>query len=269
MEITVFDVGRGFCALVLGGPGAGVLIGCPSDEATDFHPSAYLRRYDIAGLDALVVDACEEDRLGDLPQLLEEHAVATLGCNRSLPLALLREAAAGRPGLGALVALLERGPPPRPQALPGLHLRLFHNRYPEVSDMGDLSVVSFVGFGDVRAVFPGALGASGWRRLLALPAFRQELATVNVMVASRHGAAEGLCAEVFAHCRPDVVVVPDRPLGGAAAADYGPFAGGLRFDDGRTRGVLATSEHGTLRITQTPFRPAVVHAGAASAVLAP
>jgi hypothetical protein len=48
--------------------------------------------------------------------------------------------------------------------------------------------------------------------LLERPDFRARLADVTVMMASHHGRENGYCEEVFNFCRPQAVVISDKPI---------------------------------------------------------
>jgi beta-lactamase superfamily II metal-dependent hydrolase len=52
----------------------------------------------------------------------------------------------------------------------------------------------------------------GWRNLLALPAFREDLVGVNVFVASHHGRESGCLTELFDIWRPEIFIISDKEL---------------------------------------------------------
>jgi beta-lactamase superfamily II metal-dependent hydrolase len=56
------------------------------------------------------------------------------------------------------------------------------------------------------------LEREGWLALLERPDFRARLADVTVMMASHHGRENGYCEEVFNFCRPQAVVISDKPI---------------------------------------------------------
>jgi len=64
-------------------------------------------------------------------------------------------------------------------------------------------------FGAFKVVFAGDLEVAGWRRLLALPSFRQDLIGTSVFVASHHGRESGCCTELFDLFRPQLVISSD------------------------------------------------------------
>ena len=73
----------------------------------------------------------------------------------------------------------------------------------------DLSLVVVAQFGVFKIVFAGDLEVAGWRRLLGLPSFRQDLMGTSVFVASHHGRESGRCTELFDLFRPQLVIISD------------------------------------------------------------
>jgi hypothetical protein len=61
----------------------------------------------------------------------------------------------------------------------------------------------------LKIVFAGDLEVAGWRRLLSLPSFRQDLICTSVFVASHHGRESGCCTELFDLFRPQLVIISD------------------------------------------------------------
>jgi hypothetical protein len=66
-----------------------------------------------------------------------------------------------------------------------------------------------VQFGTFKILFAGDLELAGWRRLLTISAFRQDVLNVSVFVASHHGLESGCCSELFALLRPQLVIISD------------------------------------------------------------
>jgi hypothetical protein len=73
----------------------------------------------------------------------------------------------------------------------------------------DLSLVVVAQFGVFKIVFAGDLEVTGWRRLLGLPSFRQDLLGTSVFVASHHGRESGCFTELFDLFRPQLVIISD------------------------------------------------------------
>ena len=78
-----------------------------------------------------------------------------------------------------------------------------------VNKTNDLSLAVVVQFGAFKIVFAGDLEVAGWRRLLNLPSFRQDLIGATVFVASHHGRESGCCTELFELFRPQLVIISD------------------------------------------------------------
>lgn len=66
MEITIHDVGHGFCASVIGNHGNVLLVDVGHDQTTGFPPSQYLPAVGITGIDQLIVSNFDADHVSDL-----------------------------------------------------------------------------------------------------------------------------------------------------------------------------------------------------------
>lgn len=94
----------------------------------------------------------------------------------------------------------------------GITCKTFYNSYPKFTDTNNLSCVVFIEFGGFKIVFPGDLEEDGWLALLERQEFRQELAGIDVLVASHHGRENGYCKEIFDYCCPRAVVMSDKAV---------------------------------------------------------
>jgi beta-lactamase superfamily II metal-dependent hydrolase len=262
MLIEIFDVDHGFCALVTADDGQHVLLDCGRNSRTGLSPSGILYARGIRQLEALIVSHADEDHVSDLPALGRAVNVRSLIANDTLAGSTLQnlKAASGEVGLGAqeviwrtnryLVALTGGVSYP---VLPQAELAYFRNPYPSFSNLNNLSLVTFLHYGDIHIVFPGDLEAAGWRSLLQYPDFRAHLTRVNVFVASHHGRENGFCEEVFAFCRPEIVIISDCGIRHASQEmtdTYASRALGVRIGFER-RKVLTTRCDGTIKIWQS------------------
>src|SRR5258708_4659246 len=90
MELTVFDVGHGFCALLRCDNGNCILFDCGYDDEAGFRPSTYLPAIGVRSLQELVVGNFDADHVGDLANLLRTVRVEIFARNRSISAAQLR-----------------------------------------------------------------------------------------------------------------------------------------------------------------------------------
>ena len=118
----------------------------------------------------------------------------------------------------------------------------------------DLSLAVIVQFGKFKILFAGDLEVAGWRRLLMIPAFRQDVQDVSVFVASHHGRESGCCAELFALLRPQLVIISDdeRQYDSQDTDDwYRTRCSGAVFVTNERRYVATTRNDGSMRIDVT------------------
>jgi beta-lactamase superfamily II metal-dependent hydrolase len=254
VNLQIFEVGAGSCALLTAENGNLMLFDCGHDDEIGFRPSSYLRSLGYRSIQHLVISNFDQDHVSDIPNLIAEFRIDVLFRNRSISGPdLTRLKLKGGPlsnAMNATIGLHGRyvHPPPT-TAFPGIEFETFCNRYPDFTDTNNLSVVSFVHTSRFSIVLPGDLEAAGWRALLKNRDFVQHLARVNIFVASHHGRENGFCNEVFDICRPAVILISDGPIKfDTQEFDYAPYARGIPDEYGKTRYVLTTRRHGNLTI---------------------
>ena len=263
MDLGIFDVGHGFCATLIADNGNVMLLDCGADTEIGFQPSRFLQAIGCNEIQLLVVSNYDEDHMEDLPNLLRGLRVRCLLRNRTVGARdLLQMKAESLPiGQGALAmagmmqAYTRDVPVWEAPVFPGVRRTSFCNPFPVFTDENNLSLVTFLHYGNVHVVFPGDLEHEGWQRLLRMPEFRAELAQVNVFAASHHGRENGYCEEVFNVCHPEIIVISDDAIAfdSQDTVDrYAQHTSGVLFTDGRIRRVLTTRQDGTIWIQQRP-----------------
>ena len=262
MRINIFDVGHGNCALVTCPNGARIMIDCGYRSDPGWFPSVT-----FAGqfIDLLVFSNLDEDHVNDLPYIWRNVSLGSIFSNPSVTapaLATMKSEHGMNEGVRHAHAILQSygtGLIGRPANIGLVGAWAYWNRYAwDFTDTNNLSLAVFVRYGAFTILFAGDLETAGWRTLLKSPYFRADLASVNVLVASHHGRANGQCEEVFNVCQPDAVVYSDdrrqfdsqdtdawyraRTKGIVDLTSYRPFLGHGK------RHVLTTRRDGSMRI---------------------
>ncbi len=258
MQIKIFDVEHGFCALVTSINGQNMLIDCGHNNLTNFRPSNYCISKGIHSLNHLVVSNYDEDHLSDLPSLKSSlYHLGILHINDSINSQILRQIKSTSGPLGyGMLALLELlkiyiYPITEPIAFDGIEITHYFNNYPTFIDTNNLSVVTFLKYGDVNIIFPGDLEREGWLNLIRNANFVQRLSEVKIYVASHHGRESGYCKEIFDICNPYIVIVSDGAIQYDTQKDlYSKHSNGVNFPNGK-RYVLTTRRDGHISISQT------------------
>lgn len=94
----------------------------------------------------------------------------------------------------------------------GVACSAFGNSYPDFTDTNNLSFTVFIKYGGFKILFPGDMEKDGWQALLTKPAFVQELAGTDILVASHHGRENGFCEDIFDYFTPLAVVISDKSI---------------------------------------------------------
>lgn len=214
MQIEIFDVGHGQCAVITAPNGRRMMLDCGQrwGEETFWTPSLHYFRETI---DLLALLNLDEDHLRDFKGMIEDCNVPWVLTNPTIgarEFAALKQDGMG-PGAKAFAAWLAR-----PKGLPGgqpdfgaVQIRWYSWSFVlgVVNKTNDLSLAVVVQFGAFKIVFTGDLEVAGWRRLLTVPEFRADLFGTTVFVASHHGRESGCCTELFDLIRPQLVIISD------------------------------------------------------------
>lgn len=258
MILTIFNVRHGFCAYLIADTNNVMLLDCGDDDEAGFSPSSYLRRTQCTGIEQLVITNFDQDHVRDLPNVLRSFPITTFVRNRSFsPEQLISMKLEAGPITNAMnVAIAMHRDYVHPVTAPDfgiIQYNAFCNDYPTFADTNNLSLVSFIHYDGMGIIIPGDLEREGWLELLRDQRFRDNLAKVNVFVASHHGRENGYCEEVFQYCSPDIFIISDKEIVHDTQDNvYATHATGLPFNNGtQTRYVLTTRSDGNIRISKS------------------
>ncbi len=254
MELTIHDVGHGLCVSLVHQNGNVMLWDCGHKEYS--RPSDFLPSQGVSQIDYFFVTNYDEDHISDLPNLRNEITVRSLYRNKSISAEQLRALKLqGGPISTAMESMLNMienyagGPLSPAPEFPGVTYRTFSNSYgANFPDTNNISLATFVSCNDTKFIIPGDVEKPGWAALLQQQGFRDELAGVNVFVASHHGREDGYYEEVLQISSPDVVIFSDSSIKYATqemSDCYARHASGVQFN-GTTRYVISTRNDGSL-----------------------
>lgn len=258
MKIQIFDVSHGFCAYLIADNGNVMLFDCGYNEQTGFRPSLYLPGSGCSAIENLIITNYDEDHIGDLCNLLNVLKIKVLYCNRTITAEQLKKLKLEN---GPLTENMERllstitassNTDFTPPEFPGVEYLTFNCIYPIFVDTNNLSLVSFIHYDDLGIVFPGDVEKTGWKELLKLKQFRDNLRRTNIFVASHHGRENGYCEEVFEYCKPEIVIISDKEIVHETQKTcYAKHASGVPWNGGpKRRYVLTTRSDGMITVTK-------------------
>lgn len=257
MELDIFDVEHGACALLTCDNGARLMLDCGHNASTGWRPGNHLRKQGIYRLEMLAITNYDEDHVSGLPDLLSNVDVSWLWRNKSVSpdiLTSLKSDDGMGEGIDALVEMARRytgGSGESPPEFPGVVRSAFNNTYPEFQDENNLSLVVHLAINGIGFLFPGDLECNGWLRLLEQDRFRAAVMNTSVLIAAHHGRASGICPDIFADygCNPYYVVISDKGYmydTQETVPFYRNVTRGGPFR-GETRHVLTTRRDGHIR----------------------
>jgi competence protein ComEC len=272
MNVYIFDVCHGFCALIVAPNGLGALIDCGRSDA--FSPVRYicdhipLKGANGYPLAKLVVSHPHIDHLKDIGNLTSMLRPWTLKRDDSYDWdhdVKGEDDAEGHENLDKYVAfqrVYQRQAKPLDWAGVNMATPTWIRPRDAIglgSTVNNSSIPVFVEYAGVRILFPGDLEQAGWRGLLERPSFSAELAKgVDFFVASHHGHESGYLTDVFDTMgEPLLNVVSIRHGDENIAEAYSRRAKGMMVN-GVKRSCLTTRHDGSILITVDAGRVATV-----------
>lgn len=219
MQLEIFDVEHGACALLTCDNGQRLMIDCGHNAKSGWRPGDMLRNRGVSKLEMLAITNYDEDHVSGLPNLLEKVDVDWLWRNKSVSADTLKKLKSeDGMGLGieCLAGMIQRftggGNTPAPE-FPGVERKVFYHEYPTFDDENNLSMVLYLKINGIGFLFPGDLETAGWEALLTKDAeFQKAVANTNVLIASHHGRENGICDDIFSQygCEPYWIVISDK-----------------------------------------------------------
>jgi beta-lactamase superfamily II metal-dependent hydrolase len=217
MQLEIFDVEHGACALLTTDHATRMLIDCGHNATTGLTPRKVLQQRGVQVLEMMAVTNYDEDHVSALLDLRQYIAIQSLWRNSSVSadaIAKLKTQDGMGQGIEALVDMARTYTEPLPASVvfPGVARQEFYNTPADFDDENNLSLVIHLTINGVGFLFPGDLECAGWLKLLQRPQFCEAVKSTSVLVASHHGRVSGICDQVFkdAGCNPFFVIISDK-----------------------------------------------------------
>ena len=261
MDVRIFNVEHGGCALVSTDNGEHLMIDAGHNSTTGWRPSVYLPQLGITSLERLIITNMDEDHASDLHNLRRTVAINALYRNPTVgadEIRYLKEQNGIGSGIESLARMMTTytGSVPAQPNLGGLSIQMFWNTYPyDFEDENNLSMVCILRCHGLVVCFPGDMEVQGWNRLLERHDFRASMAEVHVLVASHHGRRNGCCEALYVNgWRPQITIISDSGIEYATqetVAWYRARTQGV-YLNGDFRRVLTTRRDGRILLRTTP-----------------
>lgn len=262
MQLTIFNVEHGACALLMCDNGNSLMIDCGHNAWTGWMPGDHLQSIGIDSLSMLFITNYDEDHVSGFRNLDASVGIDWMVRNQTVSAYDLYQLKS-ETGMGySMQHLANRvdhfvsSTNARPD-FPGVKWKVFHNNYPSFDDENNLSMVVSLTINGVKFLFPGDMERAGWINLLSQDtALCHEVANTDVLIASHHGRENGICSEMFDQlgCKPYIVIISDdyhKYNTQQTVQYYASKAKGISFR-GRDRWVLTTRNDNDVTFTFTP-----------------
>ncbi|TAV33694.1 MBL fold metallo-hydrolase [Rhizobium ruizarguesonis] len=261
MQIRIFDVEHGGCALVTTDNGKHLLIDSGHNSTTGWRPSVYLLQQGIHSLERVIITNMDEDHASDLHRLRNTVRIDSIYRNPTVSAEAIRylkgQDQVG-PGIDALADMMTTFTDSLPAVpdLGGITFDFFWNSYPyDFEDENNLSIVCILRYPSLNVCFPGDMEVAGWRKLWERQDFRDAMSNIQVLVASHHGRMNGCCPELYEYgWKPQVTIISDSGIQYATQetrAWYRARTHGITLNN-EFRRVITTRRDGRISIIATP-----------------
>ncbi|MBM3204503.1 MBL fold metallo-hydrolase [Candidatus Uhrbacteria bacterium] len=256
LQIKIYNVEHGNCAYLVTPNGESILVDAGHSSDADYYPrheiELDLQNRGRSQVTIFINSNADHDHVSDLHDIHGTLQPVILMKNPTIDGSLIRSIKE-QPltnGLEAFCRMCDTytNPIATPD-LGGVEMQSFHNPFSQFEDTNNASLVTFFFYGKIGIIFPGDMEKVGWLELLKNPQFCAALQRTNIFVASHHGREGGYCAEVFNHCKPELVIISDKPVEHQTQEHslYQQHASGVRFGE-QVRKVVSTRSDGTIFI---------------------
>jgi beta-lactamase superfamily II metal-dependent hydrolase len=259
MRVDIFDVGHGACSVITCPDGQRLMIDCGSQTAPPYWwPSVQFLGQTFAGL---ILTNLDEDHVADFESTLKHLNVAAVCINDTIDAPRLKMMKLDGMGAGveSVYKYLQQPYLNLQFGLPQITVSMFRFPFGHFTDTNNLSLITFIEYGQFCILFPGDLEEAGWKNALSNPNFRALLQRVSLFVPSHHGRESGCCADIFKHslCNPYAFIISDKEMiheTQETTAWYRQHARGLQkilanpWEPRETRYVFSTRNDGCISI---------------------
>jgi competence protein ComEC len=213
LKIYIWDVEHGNAITIKTPEGKVVMIDCGTKPRSNFSPAIFIKNaWDVDNLDYLIVSHPHLDHIRDLrnvitvkPKVLESRPIdisKLLTTEYKSNEEIIREYVNFEQRYSGSVAT---------EKDPDTWSVKFLNFFPNVNDdnINNLSIVTFVSYGNFTLLHPGDLEKAGWENLLGDIEFVNILKKTNFLIASHHGLDSGYLSDIFQHFTPKLTIISD------------------------------------------------------------
>jgi beta-lactamase superfamily II metal-dependent hydrolase len=257
MELRIFNVEHGACALLTCDNGATMMIDCGADPRTGWRPGKYLKSKGITALDMLAITNYDEAHVSGIEDLTRNIYVRRLWRNHRVSASAIKRLKRRNElgsGVDHLIWLIENVFTGSSSETAGAlaqdaYFNTFSHSPTDFPDENNLSMVIELNCRGVGFFFPGDLQTEGWRAMLPWRPFQNALTKTEVLIAAHHGEQDGCCDEAFEYCKPRFVVISDKNRGYQSQdsdAYYSSRARGGAFRSDSGRRVIKTGSDGEI-----------------------
>ena len=268
---TIWNVEHGTSIYSVTTNGKKVFLDCGSSN--EFSPALAINsNYEKKKLDHLVISHPHQDHITDLRNIDEKFKIKVLTRSKKINEDVMKD---DNPDVfeppndeivGKYFELLKRftkdvdwsEDPSNPTWGNGCTFHSFYNNDTELG-VNNLSVATFIEFGNETILYGGDLEEKGWQELLKRDSFKNHLKKTTILVASHHGNSSGYCKDIFDYFTPKITIFSaGKYIDENARTKYANHTKGMkvRIKNGgeEERWVLTTRNDGHIQMVFYPYR---------------
>lgn len=269
VDVTVFNVGQGNCIFAefprtIDGRHVNALIDCGGDSGSDLS-SDHLRRAKVTAIDDLIITHPHKDHILDIVSIYKKFPPSVFTRNKSITREKVKEEnsdifTSDKELIETYFTINDNyqtqvtGAESPTNSIWGGGAYIEHFKNTDLSlNLNNLSLVSFLVYGEQAILFGADMEEEGWKLLLQKSKFKELLSKTTILVAPHHGLDSAFCPDLFGGhlMNPKLTIVSDGSVRSTSVtAKYDQVTSGLwipnRDGDKKFKKVLTTRQNGNI-----------------------
>jgi len=269
VDVTIFNVGQGNCILAdfprtINERRVNAVIDCGGDSGLDL-ASDYLRRANVTAIDNLIITHPHKDHILDIVNVYKKFPPSVFTRNKHITREKVKDEnseifTSDKEMIetyftinGTYQTQVTGIENPKNSIWGGGAYFEYFKKSDLTLSLNNLSLVSFLVFGEQAILFGADMEKEGWELLLQESGFKELLRKTTILVAPHHGLDSAFCSDLFGEglMNPKLTIVSDGSVRSTSVTGkYDQITSGLwipKKDTGRIfKKVLTTRQNGTI-----------------------
>jgi len=271
VDVTIFNVGQGNCILAdfprtISSRRVNALIDCGGDSGSGL-ATDHLRYANVTAIDDLIITHPHKDHILDLVNIYNEFPPAVFTRNKSITIEKVKDENSDifnsdKEMIETYFSIHDTyqkqvtGIDNPTDSSWGGGACFEHFKHSDLTlNLNNLSLISFLVFGEQAILFGADMEEEGWKLLLQNSRFKELLRKTTILVAPHHGLDSAYCSDLFGEdlMNPKLTIISDGSVRDTSVTTkYDQVTSGLWIPnsdgDKKFKKVLTTRQNGNILI---------------------